>query len=162
MAESVNIRPVRDTDRDAVISIFNHYIVSGYAAYPDEPVRKDFFRYLRERTFSFLVLEVPGGIVGFGLTKPLLPFPAFSGTCTLTYFIAPGYTKRGLGTLLLDRLTTEARTFGIIVMVANMASKNHASLRFHKKHGFTEAGRLNDVGKKFGEPFDLIWMQKEI
>jgi L-amino acid N-acyltransferase YncA len=26
--------------------------------------------------------------------------------------------------------------------------------------GFTEVGRLQNAGSKFGEPFDVIWMQK--
>jgi phosphinothricin acetyltransferase len=45
-------------------------------------------------------------------------------------------------------------------LVANMASKNKESIRFHMNHGFTEVGRLHDAGTKFGEPFDVIWMQK--
>lgn len=162
MAERVSIRPVRDTDRDAVITIFNHYAAGGYAAYPEQPVTEHFFEYLREGSFSFMILEAPCGVVGFGLTKPFLPFPAFAKCCMLTYFILPEYMNRGLGTRLLDRLTSDAKKQGLMIMVANMASKNEPSVRFHRKNGFEEAGRLRNVGTKFGESFDVIWMQKEI
>jgi len=46
------------------------------------------------------------------------------------------------------------------ILVANMSSKNEASIRFHKRHGFTEAGNLAGVGEKFGEPFGVLWMQR--
>ena len=162
MDGNVKIRPVTDVDRDAVTRIFNYYVINGYAAYPDQPVTEKFYQYLREGTYSFLVIEAPEGVIGFGVTKPFLPFPVFSATCSLTYFILPEYTHRGLGTRLLDNLVGEARMRGLRMMVANMSSKNEASVRFHMKHGFEEGGRLRDVGTKFGEPFDLIWMQKEI
>jgi len=162
MPEPITIRPVIDSDREAVIRIFNYYAENGYAAYPDQPVTGHFFSYLREGTFSFLVIQAPEGVIGFGLAKPFLPFPAFSRTCSLTYFILPEYAHRGLGTLLLARLTSEARAAGITTQVANMASRNEASVRFHARHGFSEGGRLHRVGEKFGEPFDVIWMQREI
>jgi len=162
MPEHVRIRPVRDSDREAVIRIFNYYAASGYAAYPDQPVTEHFFAYLREGAFSFCVLEGDGGVVGFGLIKPFLPFPVFSKTAALTYFILPEYTHRGLGSRLLGRLTRDARAAGIGMLVASMASRNEASAKFHAKHGFAEEGRLRDVGTKFGRPFDLVWMQKAI
>ena len=48
------------------------------------------------------------------------------------------------------------------MLVANMSSKNEASIRFHKRHGFSEAGNLAGVGEKFGEPFGVLWMQRTV
>jgi L-amino acid N-acyltransferase len=50
------------------------------------------------------VLESDGGIAGFGLLKPFLPFPVFRKTGMLTYFLAPDTAGKGFGSLLLDRL----------------------------------------------------------
>ena len=120
------------------------------------------FDFLRQGTLAFYVLEGKEGVVGFGLLKPFMPFLAFSKTGMLTYFIAPEYTRRGLGAKLLDALTNDAQDLGINLLVANLASKNEPSLRFHRHHGFTEAGRLHEAGAKFGEPFDVVWMEKAI
>ncbi|MBN1905909.1 MAG: GNAT family N-acetyltransferase [Deltaproteobacteria bacterium] len=37
---------------------------------------------------------------------------------------------------------------------------NPGSINFHQKNGFNEGGRLKKVGKKNGQEFDTVWMQK--
>ena len=86
----VVIREVRDRDRDMIIAIFNYYAATSYAAYPEIPVNDRFFAFLREGALGFYVLESEANVVGFGLMKPLMPFPAFMTTGMLTYFIQPG------------------------------------------------------------------------
>ena len=160
--EEVVVRKVRDSDRDAILAIFDHYAATSYAAYPEIPVNDRFFEFLLEGTLVFHVLEHKSQVVGFGLIKPLLPFPAFMKTGMLTYFLLPEFTGKGLGEILLKRLTTDATEMGMTSLVANMASQNIPSIRFHMHHGFTEVGRLKNAGSKFGEPFDILWMQKKV
>jgi L-amino acid N-acyltransferase YncA len=156
----VVIREVRDSDREAIIAIFNYYAQTSYAAYPEIPVNDRFFAFLHDGALGFYVLEHEAHIVGFGLMKPLMPFPAFMTTGMLTYFIQPEYTHIHLGKKLFDRLTGDAKNMGMTSLVANMASKNRSSIQFHLRCGFTEVGRLKTAGSKFGEPFDIVWMQK--
>jgi L-amino acid N-acyltransferase len=162
MTGEMHIREMQETDRDAVMEIFNHYAATGVAAYPDGPLPLAFFARLREGALSAIVLEDDTGVAGFGLLKPFLPFPAFEKTGMLTYFIAPEFTGRGLGVHLLGRLAEDARKQGKTTIVANIASRNEASIRFHAKQGFTVAGSLTGVGEKFGEPFDVVWMQRPV
>jgi L-amino acid N-acyltransferase YncA len=158
--EDLIVRKVQESDRDGIIAIFNHYAATSYAAYPEIPVNDRFFEFLREGTLAFYVLEQTPHIVGFGLLKPVLPFPSFMRTGMLTYFLMPEFTGHGLGNMLLDRLTSEALKMGMTSLVANMASKNIPSIHFHVRNGFTEVGRLQNAGTKFDELFDIVWMQK--
>lgn len=160
MTGEIILREMQESDRDAVMRIFNHYAATGFAAYPDGPLPPQFFVPLREGALSAIVLEGDGGVAGFGLLKPFLPFPAFRKTGMLTYFIAPEMAGKGLGSRLLARLAGDAKKKGMTMLVANMSSKNEGSIRFHKCHGFTEAGNLAGVGEKFGESFGVLWMQR--
>ena len=137
MSSEMKIREMRKSDRDAVMRIFNHYATTSFAAYPDGPLPLQFFELLREGAFSAIVLEGDGSVIGFGLLKPFLPFPAFRKTGMLTYFIGPDAVGNGLGSRLLERLSEDARKMGMTTLVANMSSKNEASIRFHKHHGFS-------------------------
>jgi L-amino acid N-acyltransferase YncA len=162
MEREVIVREALDSDRDGVIDIFNYYAATSYAAYPEIPVNERFFLFLREGTLAFFVLEYETRFVGFGFIKPVLPFPVFMGTGMLTYFILPEFKGKGLGSRLLKQLSAEAKKMGMTSLVANMASKNTASILFHTHHGFTEVGRLHNAGTKFGERFDVVCMQKEL
>lgn len=162
MTADEKLREMGENDRDEVMRIFNHYAAASFAAYPDGPLPPQFFSLLVEGAVSAVVLEGGGGIAGFGILKPFLPFPAFRRTGVLTYFLAPEATGRGLGSRLLDRLDADAKKKGMTMLVANMSSKNEASIRFHTRHGFTGAGNLEEVGEKFGERFGILWMQRAV
>ena len=156
------IRPVADGDRDAVIGIFNHYITTSFAAYPDKPVPPAFFTTLKEGAYTFGVIESEGEIVGFGILRPFLPFATFAQTATVTTFIDPAHRHQGYGTKIMEALIQVAITKGIVMLLANISSKNSESLIFHKKSGFFECGRMYEVGFKFNELFDVVWMQKDL
>ncbi len=162
MAGTVTIREMEEKDREAVMKIFNYYTATSFAAYPEGPLPHQFFGLLREGSISAIVLEGDSCITGFGLLKPFLPFPVFRKTGMLTYFIAPNATRAGLGGRLLERLNDEAKKRGMTMLVANMSSRNDASISFHRRYGFREAGNLHDVGEKFGESFGILWMQKAV
>ncbi len=160
--DAVAIRQATSADAAGVVAVFNHYAISGFAAFSEAPEPLGFFASLRRGTYAFLVLEDAGTIVGFGSVRPMLPFPAFRRAGLLSYFIAPAYTGRGLGTRLLRRLEAEARANGCTTLVASVSSLNGASIAFHEARGFEKVGRLSAVGMKFGEPFDLVWLQRDL
>ncbi|AGB01444.1 GNAT family N-acetyltransferase [Methanoregula formicica] len=162
MAAELHIRVMQESDRDAVMRIFNHYARTSFAAYPEGPLPLQFFPHLKEGAISAVVIEDAGGVVGFGLLKPFFPFPAFRKTGMVTYFIAPEYTRKGLGTRLFGRLLEDAKNNGMKMLLANISSKNEGSIRFHANKGFRVAGTLAGVGEKFGKPFDVVWMQRPV
>jgi phosphinothricin acetyltransferase len=97
--------------------------------------------------------------VGFAFLRPYLPMPSFLRAAEISYFIEPGYTGRGIGSDLLNRIVAEARNKGVDTVLANVSSLNGASLRFHERHGFTECGRFRRVARKQGRDLDAVWMQ---
>jgi L-amino acid N-acyltransferase YncA len=151
--------------RKPVIDIYNHYIEKSWAAYPDEPVGYALFdRFLdMTRGYPSLVVRTDSGeFVGFAFLRAFLPAATFRRTAEITYFILPEHTHRGLGEKILKRFEEDASKAGVDNLLASISSRNRFSLDFHGKHGFVECGRLRNVGRKFGEDFDVVWMQKMI
>ncbi len=159
------IREVTDRDQSAVVEVFNYFVGHSFAAYPSEPAGLSFFRNLctMAEGYPFYVIETSDGVVvGFGLLHKYHSAETFKRTAELTYFILPDHTRSGLGGRLLEMLIGEARDMGIDSLLASISSQNQISLDFHQLHGFAECGRFWRIGEKFGEKFDVVWMQRSI
>ncbi|MBP1927475.1 phosphinothricin acetyltransferase [Methanolinea mesophila] len=160
--EAITLRAAIDADKEPVMQIFNHYATASFAAYPDGPVPERMFDLLQGEALALIVAESGGTVIGFGMLKPFMPFTAFRSAATASYFIGPGHTRVGVGTMILERLEHTAKDAGVTTLLVHISSKNEASIRFHQRNGFAEVGRLHSVGRKFGESFDIVWMQKDI
>jgi len=157
------LREIGHGDLEPVLRIFNHFVRESFAAYPDEEVGAWFVEVLRPDTrYPFLVVEYGEEVVGFGCLRPFRRGKVFSRTAELTYFVLPEHCGRGIGSRLLDQLEEWAKGRGIDNLLANVSSRNEESIGFHKAKGFVECGRFLDVGRKFEEDFDIIWLQRRI
>jgi phosphinothricin acetyltransferase len=88
------------------------------------------------------------------------PFPVFSRTAEITYFLRPGFTGQGIGKTMLGYLVEKAKEQGITSILASISSLNEESIHFHRKNGFAECGRFRTIGRKREKDFDVIYMQK--
>jgi phosphinothricin acetyltransferase len=158
---SAAIRPIAPDDWPAVTAIFNHYVRTSPAAYPDEPVGEAFFRDRHQAApgYPFLVALDGARIVGFGGLSPIHPAATLRRAAQLSYFFAPDFTGQGIGSRVLSALIEAGRRMGVDTFLAHISSLNEGSIRFHLRHGFAECGRFRRVGRKRGEDFDMVWMQ---
>ncbi len=153
------IRAFKDNDAPRLLEIFNYFVRNSFAAYGDKDAGPEVLEKFKNMKIVFLVLEVEEEAVGFGLVQKYRPHDTMRHTGMLTYFVLPEYTGKGLGSRLFNRLLEGARAKGVTNFVAHISSLNEQSLRFHKKQGFQECGRLKNMGIKFNRPFDIIWVQ---
>ena len=159
------IRHATDNDRDDLTDIFNHYIEKSHAAFFDKKVPPVFFEKLQDIVYGnslYVIENEDGRAIGFGLLKQYHPSGVFKGVAEVGYFLDPEFTRKGLGTRMLKRLISDARTMKIKTLLASISSRNSESIAFHEKHGFVECGRFKDIGRKRGKLFDVVWMQKVI
>lgn len=149
-------------DSHEAIEIFNYYITNSMSAYPEIPVSDDFFQFFINSSEGYPAYSVydESRLIGFGLLRKHNFMSSFSKVAEITYFISPEYTSRGIGELLLRRLTSEGKQMGLNSILASISSKNEGSIRFHQRHGFVERGRFIGIGNKNGVEFDVVWMQK--
>jgi len=158
-----NIRRAEDTDAEAVVHVFNHFVKTSFAAFPSTEVDTSFLNRLRgvAGKFPMHVVESPEGtVVGFALIRPYHSADTLRRTAEATIFILPEHTRQGLGDRLLKLLEADAKAHGVDTLLGCASSRNEPSIAFQKKHGFTECGRFQRVGRKFNEDFDFVWLQK--
>ena len=159
----IKLVPIREEHQQEVIDIFNHYVENSFAAYPENKVPYEFFETFLQMCDGYPAVAAQddnGDILGFGMLRAYHPFPVFSQTAEITYFIKPEFTGKGVGRLMLDHLEREGKQRGITSILASISSLNKGSIDFHEKNGFVECGRFNSIGKKRGKIFDVVYMQK--
>ena len=151
--------------RQPVIDIFNHFIRHSHAAFLAEPVNYDFFDHFLKMSRGYPAVVVRSAaqqVVGFAFLRPHYSPDTFRRAAEITYFILPDHTRQGLGTAILELFVEQAGPLGVDTFLACVSSKNPESLNFHLKNGFRECGRFLKVGRKFGEDFDAVWLQKRL
>jgi L-amino acid N-acyltransferase YncA len=155
--------PISINDREPVIDIFNYYVENSFAAYPETKVPYEFFDMLLKMSDGYprvTARDKGSRVIGFGMLRAHNPMPTFSRVAEITYFIGPEHTGKGIGTSMLKYLVEEARKKNITSILASISSRNQRSIAFHEKNGFKECGRFQNIGRKNGEVFDVVWMQK--
>lgn len=160
MIREINIRCFEKSDLNELRNIFNLF-TNDFAVYPDFELSEEMFAKFFENAKIILILQNGESIIGYGYISSLRPFPNFNHTGVLSYFMKPEYTNKGLGTKLLNELIVKGKESGITNYLASISSRNKQSLRFHEKHGFEVTGRFKNACFKFGQPIDIIWVQKQ-
>jgi L-amino acid N-acyltransferase YncA len=159
------IVPFERAHGKGVLAVFNHFVEHSFAAYPHRQVGDEFVKRFETHAAEYPVLTVlghKGQILGFGAVHAFHPADSFKRTAEIGYFLHPDATGLGIGTALLEQLIAGARAKGIRTLLASISSRNEQSLAFHRRRRFTEVGRFRKVGEKFGEDFDVVYMQRDI
>lgn len=159
------IRPMKPEDEREILAIFNYFVDNSFAAYSEHNVGHAYFEKLVNisKGYPFYVAETTDGVLaGYALLHAYYPMEAFRRAARVTYFILPEHTRQGLGVKFLNTLIQDAKSIGVATLLASISSHNEQSLRFHAKLGFEKCGVFKAVGKKRGQVFDEVWMQKLI
>ncbi|MDF3337285.1 GNAT family N-acetyltransferase [Mycolicibacterium septicum] len=162
------VRPTSPDDLDAISVIYTHHVETGVATFElVPPHREEWERRLATARMSelpFLTAILDDEIVGYAYCSPWKLRPAYRHTVENSIYLTPQCAGRGFGTLLLQGLLEGCTAAGIREVIAVVADTDEAaaSLALHRKHGFTEAGRLRAVGYKHGRWLDTVLLQRSL
>jgi phosphinothricin acetyltransferase len=165
---SVRIRDAVDADVPAILDIYNEVLLSSAAIWRDEleslAERQGWLAAKREEGWPVLVAEGEhdGAVVGFAGLGPFRSWPGYWPTAEHTIHVRADRRGAGVGRALLEALAGRAAAMGKEVLVAGVDGDNAASIAFHERLGFHEVARMPGIGRKFGEPVDLVLLQKEL
>lgn len=185
MSSSVDlsIRPVQTPDLDTICSVYNHYVLHSLSNFAETPLSTDIFRSKYQSLCSlnlpFLVAtrSVDGldVIVGFTYASPYVAERSgYRYTLEITIYVAPGYSRQGIGSALLLSLVEACQKNGpwrtLVAVIGDApgpsgdeeTSSNRASIALHERHGFVQSGRLKNMGWKMNQWVDCVYMQRSL
>ncbi|MBP8082427.1 MAG: N-acetyltransferase [Spirochaetes bacterium] len=147
-----------------VMDIFNYYAENEFSAFAEGRMPDKFFAMMLNSVINYPAYAVYENslLAGFGFLHSYSPMGIFKKTASITYFLHPSFTRKGIGSTVLEKLIEDAAAAGIENIMAEIASENQVSINFHKKHNFVECGRFQSIAEKFDKKFDIIWMQRKI
>ena len=162
----MNIKFERLSENHAVdvMDIFNYYAENEFSAFADVRMPDKYFAMMLKTVANYPAYAVyqNSNFAGFGFMRPYSPMGIFKKTASVSYFLHPSFTGKGIGSSILGKLIEDAAEAGIENIMAEIASENHGSINFHKKHNFNECGNFPAIAEKFGKKIDIIWMHRKI
>lgn len=164
----LRVRPVADADLPAIRDIYNHYVRSSTVTFDEvESTVADWegkAARIADAGIPFLVAETAEGeLLGYALGVPWSAKSAYRFTIENSIYLAPSAAGRGVGWALLAVFLDRCRDAGLRQVIAVIADRGaEASTALHRKAGFVDAGRLTEVGEKFGKRLGVLFLQKAL
>ncbi len=163
MAE-VSIRSAEERDREAIVAIYNHYVVHTAVTFDLEPYtvegRLGWFEQFGETgRYRLLVAEGGGRVMGYAGTTRFRPKGAYETTVETMVYCAPVKAGLGIGGRLYEALFAAIEGEDVHRIVAGYALPNEGSARLHEKFGFRLVGVFRENGRKFGKYWDVAWVE---
>ena len=162
---TVEVRAATSADLPAVKAVYDHEVRHGISTFSTEPPGLDYWRARLESDRPgdhLLVAEEDGAVLGYAYSSDYRPREAYARTRETSVYLATQARGRGVGRALYDDLLARMRADGVHAVVAVVAVPNPASQALHRACGFTCAGVLHQVGRKFDRWIDTEWWQRRL
>lgn len=159
-----SIRPATIADLSRISAIYAHHVLHGTGTFetlpPSEQDMADRHMDVINKGLPYLVVEGTSGVMGFAYCNWFKPRPAYRYSAEDSIYLAPEFTGRGLGRLMLRELMAQAQRCGVRKLIAVIGdSENKSSLALHSACGFRHVGVINACGWKFGRWLDVVLME---
>jgi len=110
---------------------------------------------------AWLVAETGASeIAGYAYGSAHRTRQAYSTSCDVAIYVAPGQARSGIGRMLYAALLPRLAELGYHAAFAGIALPNAASIGLHEAMGFTPVGIYREVGWKLGGWRDVGWWQR--
>jgi phosphinothricin acetyltransferase len=156
------IRPATERDLPAVKAIYDVQVRYGIATFDLKPPPLSYWQSRLASTEAgdrLLVADSGTAVVGYAYSSAYRPRPAYRHTRETSVYLDPAAQGQGIGRRLYDELLAGLRADGMHQALAVVALPNPASQALHRACGFTSAGVLHEVGRKFGRWIDTEWWE---
>jgi len=163
------IRTAEQSDLSALTDIYNHYVANSNATFDVDTFTVEqrqswFSQFNNSRHQCWVAIDKTnptGPCIAYICSSPFKVKKAYELSVESSIYIHQDYGNMGLGTLLYQKLFSELSKTDIHRCYAGIAIPNPASISLHEKFGFNKAGHYREVGWKFGQYWDVVWMEND-
>ncbi len=161
MGVFMHLRSFLPTDYPAVAQIYWQGIKSGISTFETEPPTFEAFdQYFLP--FCRFVAVASGTVAGWCVLSPVSKRACYTGVAEITLYVHQDFRRKGIGSLLLQKLLHESAAHGIWTLQATIFAKNEASIRLHLNAGFREVGYREKIAALNGIWHNTILFEKRI
>ncbi len=159
---SILIRTATVSDLPIINAIYNHYVPISTCTYQYEPeseeARRDWFE-CHGVKHPIIVAEVENEVVGWGSLSPFRMREGYRHTVEASVYVRHNAHRKGIGRALLSDLIERARQLGHHILVGGASADQSGSIELQEKLGFERVAHFREIGYKFGEWLDVVFMQ---
>jgi L-amino acid N-acyltransferase len=158
----INIRNAEIADLLRVNEIYNYYVLGSTCTFQIDPEsmesRNQWFNCRGEKYPVIVALEGTS-ILGWGAISMFKERAAYANTGEISIYVDSQFQHQGIGRQLLKDLLERAGNSGFHTLISIIAADQAPSISLHEKFGFSKVAHLKEVGYKFGQWLDVIYMQ---
>ena len=161
----MNIRKAAVADTKSLLKIYAPYVDHTAITFETEiPTEEEFAHRITQtlQHYPYLIAEENGVILGYAYATAYNTRAAYDWTAKVTVYIDREVKAKGIGTMLYHHLESELKKQNIVNLTACITAGNESSVRFHQKFGYKEVAYFPQIGYKFEQWHDVLWMQKEV
>ena len=158
MTDRVRLREMTEADWPAVAAIWAEGIATGNATFETEPPSWAAFDATRRQEGRF-VAEHDGVVVGWTALSQVSSRPCYAGVAENSVYVAAAARGEGVGTALMEALTTAAGAAGIWTIQTSVFPENAASIALHERAGFRVVGRRERIAELGGVWRDTLFLE---
>ena len=162
-AHGCRLRLATAADLPTINDIYNHYVLHSTCTYQTEPetldAREAWFRDHSPDQYPVIVAEIDGRVAGWGSVSKFRPRAAYAPTAEPSVYIHHDFLGRGLGRILLLDLIARAKAAGFHSLIGGSSADQPASIAVQESLGFQRVAYLKEVGYKYGQWLDVVYLQ---
>jgi len=159
------VRRARADDCAAIAEIYNQAIRGRRSTMDTQPTTAGRYLDLLHRLTlrEVLLVATPADdeahVRAWGIVKRYSDRPGYHVACETSVYVHDSHQGQGYGATIQRALLCQARALGYQHIVAKILAINAASMAFHRRFGFENAGRQRRIGLIDGVWHDVAIMQ---
>lgn len=159
MSTGLDIQNMSAEDWNAVRRIYQEGMETGHATFEQNiPAWSDWDSdHVKE---CRLVARLDGVVVGWAALSPISNRCVYAGVAEVSVYVDQDFRGHGVGRKLLQALISVSETAGFWTLQSGIFPENTPSVALHKKLGFREVGRREQIGCLNGNWRDVLLMER--